>query len=62
MPKKDTIHPWQQIEEQAFHAFREWPIWLLLRERELAARSTQSPSDQVHPPTTRPAVEQSTRN
>jgi hypothetical protein len=62
MPKKDTIHPWQQIEEQAFHAFREWPIWLLLRERELAARSTQSPSDQAYPPTARPAVEQPAGN
>ncbi len=29
--------PWQAIEEQAYHAFREWPIWLILRERELAA-------------------------
>lgn len=29
--------PWQAIEEQAYHAYREWPIWLVLRERELAA-------------------------
>jgi hypothetical protein len=42
MAKKDTVHPWQQIEEQAFHAFREWPLWLVLRERELAGRSNQS--------------------
>lgn len=28
-------YPWQQIEAQAFHAFREWPIWLVLRQREL---------------------------
>ena len=39
MAKKDDIHPWQQIEEQAFHAFREWPLWLVLRERELAQQS-----------------------
>jgi hypothetical protein len=35
MAKKDSLHPWQQIEEQAFHAFREWPLWLVLRRREL---------------------------
>ena len=45
MAKKDTQHPWQQIEEQAFHAFREWPLWLVLRERELALQSTGSQSD-----------------
>lgn len=45
MAKKDTQHPWQQIEEQAFHAFREWPLWLVLRERELAMQSTGSQSD-----------------
>jgi len=40
MPHKDTAHPWQQIEDQAFHAFREWPLWLVLRRRELQ-RQTQ---------------------
>jgi hypothetical protein len=62
MPKKDTIHPWQQIEEQAFHAFREWPIWLLLRERELAARSTQSAPRPASAAADRPAAEQSAGN
>ena len=42
MAKKETVHPWQQIEEQAFHAFREWPLWLVLRQRELAAQQTGS--------------------
>ena len=50
MAKKDSIHPWQQIEEQAFHAFREWPLWLVLRERELANRLTQPPSDKASQP------------
>lgn len=50
MAKKDSIHPWQQIEEQAFHAFREWPLWLVLRERELANRLTQPPSDKTSAP------------
>ena len=36
-------YPWQQIEAQAFHAFREWPLWLVLRQRELSARGHQSP-------------------
>jgi hypothetical protein len=47
MAKQDTAHPWQQIEEQAFHAFREWPLWLVLRERELADRLTQPATGQA---------------
>lgn len=47
MAKKDTLHPLQQIEEQAFHAFREWPLWLVLRERELANRLTQPSADKA---------------
>jgi hypothetical protein len=37
MAKKqtDNVHPWHEIETQAFHAFREWPLWLVLRQREL---------------------------
>lgn len=31
--------PWQEVEEQAYHAWREWPIWLVLRARELAPHS-----------------------
>ena len=50
MAKKDSTHPWQQIEEQAFHAFREWPLWLVLRERELANRVTQPSSSQASAP------------
>ena len=42
MAKQETVHPWQQIEQQAFHAFREWPLWLVLRQRELAAQQTGS--------------------
>jgi|GEM_PF-3308460 len=47
MAKKDSIHPWQQIEEQAFHAFREWPLWLVLRQRELAQREPNQRSNDV---------------
>ncbi len=49
MAKKDSVHPWQQIEEQAFHAFREWPLWLVLRERELAQQTHTSPGGEEHP-------------
>ena len=39
MAGKQTANaPWQELEQQAYHAYREWPIWLALRERELAER------------------------
>lgn len=37
MSKKTVESPFQALEAEAYHAFREWPIWLVLRERELAA-------------------------
>ncbi|MEZ4666607.1 MAG: hypothetical protein R3E39_01585 [Anaerolineae bacterium] len=37
MSKKTTESPFQALEQEAYHAFREWPIWLVLRERELDA-------------------------
>jgi len=33
--KKTAASPFQALEEEAYHAFREWPVWLVLREREL---------------------------
>ncbi len=39
MPPKPTVSaPWQALEEQAYHAYREWHVWLVLRERELGER------------------------
>lgn len=39
MPTKTTAPaPWQDLEKQAYHAYREWHLWLVLRERELAKR------------------------
>lgn len=35
MSKKTAANPFQALEEEAYHAFREWPLWLVLREREL---------------------------
>ncbi|MHB8625968.1 MAG: hypothetical protein ACYDBJ_21255 [Aggregatilineales bacterium] len=43
MPKTDSSRPDQplrEIEQAAYHAFREWPILLVLREKELAALQT----------------------
>jgi hypothetical protein len=47
MAKQADVSPWQTLEEEVYHAFREWPIWLALRERELA----------IHLKTTRPSAE-----
>ncbi len=56
MAKKDALHPWQQIEEQAFHAFREWPLWLVLRERELAQQAHSASGGAEHPEEARAAA------
>lgn len=37
MSKKTAESPFQALEQEAYHAFREWHLWLVLRERELAA-------------------------
>ncbi len=38
MAKKPTREPFEDLEQQAYHAYREWHVWLMLRERELSAR------------------------
>ena len=64
MPKHttDDTHPFQALEESAYQAFREWPVWLVLRGRELdthlagsrpAAAAGADPSSEQpggHPP------------
>ncbi len=46
MSKKPVTSPFQALEEEAYHAFREWPVWLVLRERELDTHLTmQRPPD-----------------
>jgi hypothetical protein len=37
MAKKSAASPFLALEEEAFHSFREWPIWLVLRARQLNA-------------------------
>jgi hypothetical protein len=46
MAKQKELSPWQVLEEGVYHAFREWHVWLLLRERELQGhlKSTQGQS------------------
>lgn len=35
MAKPVSSSPFQAMEEEAFHAFREWPILLVMRQKEL---------------------------
>ena len=37
MAKPSSTSPFKAMEEEACHAFLEWPVWLVLREKELAA-------------------------
>lgn len=41
--KNENVGGFQHIEEQAFNAYREWPLWLMLRIAELNRQL-------VHPP------------
>ena len=45
MPLKPSTTPdWQDLEKQAYHAFREWHLWLMLRTRELEERLRKTPA------------------
>jgi hypothetical protein len=43
-----STSPFKVMEEEAYHVFLEWPVWLALREKELAAYLAE----------TRPSVDQ----
>ena len=32
----NSTSPFEAMEQEAYHAFLEWPVWLVLREKELA--------------------------
>ena len=51
-PSADAA-PWQALETSAYHAYREWPVWLVLRERELARRVSADPSVHTKPEVSR---------
>jgi hypothetical protein len=36
--------PFQVMEEEAYHAFREWPIFLVLRQKELDVHLVAAPA------------------
>ena len=49
MPRSISSSPFQAMEEEAYHAFREWPILLVMRQKELemhlaTVASTPAPS------------------
>ena len=45
MAKQTTsTSPFQAMEEEAWQAFLEWPVWLVLREKELADYLDAPPS------------------
>ena len=61
MSKKTAESPFQALEQEAYHAFREWPIWLALRTRELDTH-LDSEKPPVRPPmaegTVKPSAKQ----
>ncbi|MBZ0280780.1 MAG: hypothetical protein K8L97_08555 [Anaerolineae bacterium] len=54
MSKRSIENPFQALENEAYDAFREWPIWLVLREKELAAHVTGRPVQPGGEASTRP--------
>ncbi|MBL8153634.1 MAG: hypothetical protein JNM70_05560 [Anaerolineae bacterium] len=60
MPRKPLASPFQALETEAYHAFREWPLWLVLRDRELGAHlaAAGSPRHPSTPENARPSPQQ----
>lgn len=42
-----STHPFKVMEEEAYFAFLEWPVWLALREKELAAHLAAEQPDRA---------------
>ena len=51
MAKQPSTSPFKAMEEEAYQAFMEWPVWLALREKELAVHLSP-PRPQTDPPET----------
>ncbi len=49
MAKAMNSSPFQAIEEEAYHAFREWPIFLVLRQKTLDVHLAAVPAPDVAP-------------
>jgi hypothetical protein len=52
--KPTVASPFQALETEAYHAFREWSLWLVLRDRELGAHLAAAGSPR-HPSTAQDA-------
>jgi hypothetical protein len=52
MAKPVSSSPFQAIEEEAYHAFREWPIFLVLRQKTLDVHlaAVPAPGAAAEPP------------
>lgn len=51
MPKPVSSSPFQVMEEEAYHAFREWHLFLVMRQKELEAHlvSVSVPNTSTEP-------------
>jgi hypothetical protein len=50
MPQPDGGLPFRALEEQAYHSYREWPVFLALRLRELWDHLDIRPPGQAQSP------------
>ena len=42
MSKKTAASPFQALEEEAYHAFREWPVWLVAEHLQIPEGTVKS--------------------
>lgn len=59
MNRKAAPAPWPELEQQAYYAYREWPLWLVLRARELEGHLAGTKGRSAAP--TPPPVQRSER-
>jgi hypothetical protein len=52
MAKAVSSSPFQVMEDEAYHAFREWPIFLVLRQKELDVHLAAAPAPRAAAETT----------
>ncbi len=50
--KSRADQPLRETEDTAYFAYREWPVLLVLRQKELALHHTPTPPNSVSTPTT----------
>jgi len=55
MAKLSVSSPFKAMEEEAYHAFREWPIFLVLRQKELELHLGAVSTPEAPPAATAPA-------